>query len=74
MIVSRVHSTVFIVRLGTHRQDFRQRLDYKTLKVIWASVPKASQAGVERYLADTYKPIVGKHHSRNPSISVNLTW
>ena len=59
-------------RLRAHQQDFRQRSDYKTLKVIWASVSEASQGGVERYLANTYNPVVGKRHSRNPSISVNL--
>ena len=62
------------VRLGAHRRDFRQRSDYETLKVIWASVPEASQEGVELYLADTYNPIVGEHNSRNQAIPVNLPW
>ena len=61
-------------RLGTHRRNFRHRSDYETLKVIWASVPKASQEGVELYLADTYTPIVGEHNSRNQAIPVNLPW
>ena len=61
-------------RLGEHRRNFRQRSDYKTLKVIWASVSEADQGDVEHYLAHTYNPVVGKHRSENPSISVNLPW
>ena len=48
-------------RLSAHRRDaavlrYRQN---GTLRVTWAAVPAAQLNGVERYLADWLKPLVG---------------
>ncbi|MDE0636703.1 MAG: hypothetical protein OXI43_12765 [Candidatus Poribacteria bacterium] len=52
-------------RLLAHRQDFYQRSDYKTLKVIWASRSEAIQGCGTLSCQHTYNPVVGKRHSGN---------
>jgi hypothetical protein len=60
-------------RLFAHRND-RDILRHREngLYVIWASVPSHSVDGVERYLFDLYKPIVGERSPNVSPITVNL--
>lgn len=44
------------------------------LLVSWTNVPKDNRNGVERYLGDTLKPLVGCRFPDDPPISVNLPW
>ena len=62
-------------RLGAHRGD-QQILAYRSygLAVTWAAVPAASLDGVERYLADQLRPLVGDRHPNVVPIPVNLPW
>jgi len=59
-------------RLSSHRND-RRILAYKAkgLRVTWASVPVAQRDGVERCLADTWRPLVGDAHPDARPIEVN---
>lgn len=59
-------------RLSAHRRD-PEILQYKTrhLKVTWASVHGTQQNGVEKYLADTWDPIVGERYPARSPIEVN---
>lgn len=61
-------------RLTAHRSrtDITQYAKYGTLRVTWASVPTNQRDGVERYLADTYQPLVGDAHPDVRPIEVNL--
>lgn len=45
---------------------------FGTLRVTWASVPAAQRDGVERYLADYYRPLVGDAHPDCIAIPVNV--
>lgn len=60
-------------RLGAHRRDDAV-LAYKEhgLYATWADVPKASQDGVERYLAEQLTPMVGQIFPEAEAIQVNL--
>ena len=42
------------------------------LYVTWANVLERYQEGVERFLADTYRPLVGEEWPNVPGIFVNL--
>ena len=60
-------------RLASHRQD-NAILDYGkygTLRVTWASVPSYQLNGVERYLANTWPPLVGETFPNATPIPVN---
>lgn len=60
-------------RLTAHRGDAKI-VAYRTsgtLYVTWASVPGRSLDGVERYLADNWKPLVGDHHPNVLPLPVN---
>lgn len=59
-------------RLKKHRQD-PDILKYKNknLKVTWAPVHGAQQDGVEKYLADTWNPLVGERFPDRAQIKVN---
>ena len=62
-------------RLSTHRQDpsilaFRDR----GLFVTWAKVDSGVMDGVERYLAEQWKPKVGGHFPNVTPIAVNSPW
>ncbi len=62
-------------RLATHRTDPAiQKYKHLDLYVTWASVPKASQDGVETYLAQKLSPIVGELFPKAAPISINLPW
>ena len=61
-------------RLTAHRSD-QQILAYRqygTLMVTWAEVPAQSRGGIERYLANHYKPLVGEAWPDVTPILVNL--
>jgi len=63
-------------RLAAHRKDSRILSYAKSgaLRVTWASVPAAQRDGVERYLADKWKPLVGDAHPVAVPIAVNSPW
>lgn len=62
-------------RLTAHRTDARiQKYNDKGLYVTWASVPADKRDGVERYLADTWNPLVGDVHPDAIPIEVNSPW
>ena len=63
-------------RLGAHRGD-RLITTHATkggLWVTWAAVPAQHLDGVERYLADQLRPLVGDRHPAVVPIVVNLPW
>jgi len=60
-------------RLMAHRADpgvtnYRR---YGIPRVTWAAVPAAQRDGVERYLADVYRPLVGDAFPNVVAIPVN---
>lgn len=61
-------------RIAAHRQraDILQYERYGTLMVTWAAVPAAQLNGVERYLADTLRPLVGDAYPDAAPLQVNL--
>ena len=63
-------------RLGCHRNDREvgAHSAHGILYVTWASVAAASQDGVERYLADTWHPLVGDAFPLALQIAVNSPW
>ena len=63
-------------RLSAHRNDQRV-LAYNRmgkLRVTWASVPSNQRDGVERYLAETWHPLVGAAFPDVLPIAVNSPW
>jgi hypothetical protein len=64
-------------RAAVHRNDI-EVTKYRangTLHITWASVPKASDRnGIERHLADTWKPLVGDAWPDVTPIAVNSPW
>jgi hypothetical protein len=60
-------------RLGSHRSD-SAILKYSSLgmNVTWASVSASQADGVERYLADRCRPLVGDRYPAAAPIVVNL--
>lgn len=63
-------------RLTAHRNDSAITTYNQSglLMVTWAAVPAGQMDGVERFLADRLKPLVGVHHPKVDPISVNLPW
>lgn len=62
-------------RLASHRNDPQvQAYAYLTLYVTWASVPEAYLDGVEAYLAQSLRPLVGELFPNVLPITVNLPW
>jgi hypothetical protein len=61
-------------RLEAHRQDsvITRHGATAPLMVTWASVPATHRDGVERYLADRYRPLVGDAFPNVTPIQVNL--
>lgn len=68
-----VGSGIIAARLAEHRGDARI-IRFPNLLVTWASVPAVQQEGVERYLADWYRPLVGDRHPAVPPVEVNVPW
>lgn len=63
-------------RLSAHRND-PKILHYKSfgpLMVTWASVSSQHLDGVERYLADTWTPLVGDAFPNARPIAVSSPW
>ncbi len=63
-------------RIGDHGND-SEVLAYAAngpLMVTWATVPASDLDGVERYLADTLKPLIGDRFPDVAPIPVNLPW
>ena len=63
-------------RLSAHRKrpDINAYAKHGTLRVTWASVPAHLKDGVERYLADTWDPLVGDAYPDVAPIAVNSPW
>ena len=62
-------------RITQHRNDHRiQHYSNLDLYVTWAKVIVTQRNGVEAYLADVWKPIVGSNHPTASQISVNSPW
>lgn len=62
-------------RLREHRQDPQiQSFDNLGLYVTWASAPQSNLDGIEKYLADRLKPIIGERFPDVAPISVNIPW
>lgn len=62
-------------RIAKHRKNPEiQQYAYLDLYVTWATVHEYYRDGVEAYLADTWKPKVGKRHSQADPIAVNSPW
>ena len=61
-------------RLRDHRAntDILKYRNRGTLRTTWATVSAANRDGVERYVADKLKPLVGSHHPNVTPIPVNL--
>lgn len=71
----RVGQGVIRDRLKAHLQDQPvQNYGHLGLYVTWASVPGNSLNGVEAFLAQNLKPIVGERFPNVAPIPVNLPW
>jgi hypothetical protein len=70
----RVGQGIIADRLMAHRLDATVSTyrGYGVLRVTWAVVPESSRDGVERFLADKCKPLIGERHPRVEAIEVNL--
>lgn len=63
-------------RLRAHRIDpnVMAYAKHGKLCVTWAALPLAQRNGVERYLADTWRPLVGDAFPNAVPIAVNSPW
>ena len=63
-------------RLRTHRNNtsITSYAKHGTLKITWARVQPHQLDGVERYLANTWNPLVGDAHPDVNPIAVNSPW
>ena len=63
-------------RLMAHRsrKDIVSYSKIGELFVTWASVPQKDKDGVERYLADKWRPLVGDAHPNVLPKEVNSPW
>jgi hypothetical protein len=63
-------------RLTAHRSNtaITRYARSGTLYVTWAAVSAAQVDGVERYLADTWRPLVGDAHPDVRPLAVNSPW
>ncbi|MGZ2259490.1 hypothetical protein [Roseobacter sp. A03A-229] len=73
--VVRVGQGVISDRLKDHRKD-QYILEYssKGLFAVWAQVDMPSRDGIERYLSEKWKPLVGSRFPNVPPIVVNSPW
>jgi hypothetical protein len=63
-------------RIGAHRND-EEICSYRAsglLMVTWAIVPQPLLDGVERYLANALRPLIGDRHPNVAPIAVKLPW
>ena len=63
-------------RLSAHRNNpaIMRYAKSGTLHVTWASVPANQRDGIERYLADKWRPLIGDAHPAASPIAVNSPW
>ncbi len=63
-------------RVGSHRADpsITRYSQFGTLYVTWAMVPRVHLDAVERYLADTWPPLVGSRFPEVAPLAVNSPW
>ena len=62
-------------RIAAHRNNEKiQKYEHLSLYVTWATVSEKDLDGVEGYLADIWRPIVGVDHPTSERIVVNLPW
>lgn len=71
--VVRVGQGIFRNRLGEHRNT-REITAHAPLHVTWAPVAAAYRDGVERYLGNTLRPLVGSAFPNVAPITVALPW
>lgn len=71
----RIGQGVIKDRIAAHREDPEvQAYSSKSLFVAWAAVAVAARDGVENFLAQALKPLVGERFPDAVPISVNLPW
>lgn len=63
-------------RISDHRENNQEILSYrnKDLYVTWAATDEYQRDGIERYLANTLKPLVGDEWPKKNPITVNIPW
>ena len=74
--VVRIGQGIISDRLNVHRND-REITTYRkygALRVTWAAVPILQRDAVERYLADTWPPLVGSAFPDVRPLAVNSPW
>jgi hypothetical protein len=71
--VVRIGQGDIAVRLGAHRRDpaFLAYRKYGKLRVTWAAVPAHQLDGVERYLANSWPPLIGDAFPDAAPLAVN---
>ncbi len=71
--VVRVGQGDIAARLGAHRRDLAVIAynRFGTLRVTWAAVPARQLDGVERYLANTWPPLIGDAFPDVAPLAVN---
>jgi len=71
--VVRIGQGVISERLREHRgnPEITKYAAYGTLRVTWASVPHQYRDGVEKYLSDKFRPLVGESFPNAYPIAVN---
>ena len=71
--VVRIGKGDIAARLGAHRRDpaVLAYNGYGTLRVTWAVVPAHQLDGVERYLANTWPPLIGDAFPAVAPLAVN---
>jgi len=69
--VIRIGQGIIRNRIAEHREN-RAITKYNNLYVTWAKVPIQYRDGIERYLADTLKPLVGDAFPGVDPIKVNI--
>jgi hypothetical protein len=75
--IVRVGQGDIVARLNEHRNnpEVTRHRDRGTLRFTWATVPlKADRDGIEKYLANHYRPLIGDAWPDVPPIPVNLPW
>lgn len=63
-------------RVESHRQDsgITAHEKYGSVRVTWAYVEARYRDGVERFLAEKWKPLVGERFPNAQPIAVNSPW
>ena len=63
--------------LARHRDEVtitRHGRNGRVMRATWAKVRKEERGGVERFLADTLRPLEGDRWSSDSPVPVNLPW